>query len=128
MSTGGAVAQARERTGGGANHSSTDTMRVSAAAGLTNRLAIEVTWRNGARSLVPDARPNRIYEIDESAAGEVQGPKSKVQSQETDPDPDHASRITHHAPPFFTDVSSLISHKHHEELFDDFTLQPLLPK
>src|SRR6185503_6838452 len=30
-------------------------------------------------------------------------------------------------PPLFEDVSALLGHQHHEELFDDFARQPLLP-
>src|SRR5205814_10429196 len=37
--------------------------------------------------------------------------------------PSNAPRST-----FFTDVSSLLNHTHHEELFDDYARQPLLMK
>ena len=33
-----------------------------------------------------------------------------------------------HAPPLFEDVSALIGHIHHDDPFDDFERQPLLPK
>jgi len=122
--TGGPVQQSQEMICGGRYLSSDDSIRVFAAGSLTNRLSIEVTWRNGSRSLVSDAKPNRIYEIDETAATLVQNPKSKVQSANAS---DHVSRFTLHAP-LFTDVSALLSHNHHEDPFDDFAVQPLLPK
>ena len=43
-------------------------MRVFAAGNLTNKLRIEVSWRSGLKSVIADAAPNYIYEIDESAA------------------------------------------------------------
>jgi len=80
------------------------------AAGKSESMTLEVTWRNGRQSIVHDVKPNRIYEIDE--AGAV--PK------ETQP-PVEAEK------PFFKDVSKLISHQHHQEFYDDFVRQPLLP-
>jgi hypothetical protein len=110
---GGAVPmQSQEIICGGRYLSSDEPVRVFAAGTLTNRLVIEVAWRSGLRSVVRDVLPNRIYEIDEASAEEVQSPKSKVQSPA----------------PLFRDVSALLAHKHHEEPFDDFARQPLLSK
>lgn len=111
--TGGPVAQTQEMICGGRYLSSDDPMRVFAAGSVTNRLTIEVTWRNGARSFVPGAKPNCLYEVDEevqSAKPEVPPPRSNVAG-----------------PVYFEDVSGSLGHKHHEDLFDDFALQPLLP-
>ena len=55
-------------------------------------------------------RANRIYEIDESGAS--------------------PSTLTNQEPrtaPLFTDASAALNHRHHEEPFDDFARQPLLP-
>jgi hypothetical protein len=66
---GGAVPrQDQEMICGGRYMSGDDAMRVFAAGSATNPLTIEVTWRNGTRSVVSNAEPNRIYEIAESAA------------------------------------------------------------
>jgi hypothetical protein len=109
----GAVpAQSQEMVCGGRYLSADEPVRMFAAGAPTNRLTIEVTWRSGMRSVVKDARPDCIYEIDEAAAQPVQSPASKVQSPA----------------PLFKDVSSLLGHKHHEEAFDDFARQPLLAK
>ena len=108
---GGAVPmQSQEVACGGLYLSGSDPERVF-AAGQSQNMTIEVTWRNGKQSIVRDVKPNRIYEIDEAASV----PK------ETQP-PVEAEK------PFFKDVSELISHRHHQEFFDDYVRQPLLPR
>ncbi len=109
--SGGPVPQSQEMICGGRYLSGDDNERVFAAGNPSNRFTIEVTWRNGARSSVSDARPNYLYEIDESGAQPVPSPKDKVNS-----------------PALFRDVSHLIKHTHVEEWFDDFERQPLLTK
>jgi len=110
---GGAVArQSQQMVCGGRYLSADEPARTFAAGTLTNRMTVQVTWRNGTRSVIHDALPNRVYEIDESSAQPVASLlKPKVASA-----------------PLFKDVSSLLAHRHHEELFDDFARQPLLPR
>ena len=108
---GGAVPlQSQEMICGGQYLSGGDALRVFAAGGLTNRLTIEVIWRNGTRSVITDAAANFIYEADE--AGAVAVPKIK----------------TPEVVPLFKDVSALLKHTHQEEPFDDFARQPLLTR
>ncbi|HTD66815.1 MAG TPA: VCBS repeat-containing protein, partial [Candidatus Limnocylindria bacterium] len=107
---GGPMAQSQEMICGGRFLSGDDFLRVFAAGNATNLLTIEVIWRNGARSVVREARANRIYEIDEDIAAPTPTPKPKVQSP----------------PPLFKDVSELLAHQHHDEDFSDFDRQPLL--
>ncbi len=109
---GGPVPQSQEMICGGRYLSGDDFVRVFAAGSATNQVTIEVTWRSGKRSVVKEARANRLYEIDEESAEPVQSPKSKVQ------DP----------APLFSDASALLNHVHHEEEFDDFARQPLLAR
>ena len=109
--TGGPVPQSQEMMCGGRYLSCDDTLRVFAAGSLTNHLRLEVTWRSGKRSVVPDAKPNCLYEIAEAGAREVPGPPA-VES----------------VAPVFEDVSERLGHRHQEEPFDDFARQPLLPK
>ena len=107
---GGAVGrQDQEMICGGRYLSGDDAMRVFAASSATNKLTIEVTWRNGTRSVVSNAEPNRIYEIAESGGK----PSPERKAPETKP--------------LFEDVSHLIQHRHAEEAFNDFERQPLLP-
>ncbi|HMJ63911.1 MAG TPA: VCBS repeat-containing protein, partial [Candidatus Binatia bacterium] len=112
--------QDQEMICGGRYLSGDDEMRVFAAGSMTNQLTIEVTWRNGSRSVVTNAKPNRIYEIAE--AGSAGGLARQSSS-------DFANGQAARAPttPLFEDVSELIKHKHVEEPFNDFERQPLLP-
>jgi enediyne biosynthesis protein E4 len=110
---GGPVPQSQEIMIGGRYQSSDDPMRTFACGAATN-LTIEVVWRSGRRSVVAAARPNRIYEIDESGA---------LPAPSADPKPTAPQSATH-----FTDVSALLDHLHVEEPFNDFERQPLLPR
>jgi hypothetical protein len=112
---GGAVSrQSQEFICGGRYLSGDQPMRVFAAGHLTNLMRIEVTWRNGQRSIVGGVTANRVYEIDEAGAMAAQTPKPMGQPSAS--------------APWFEDVSALIGHRHHEEAFNDFERQPLLPK
>jgi hypothetical protein len=73
-------------------------------------MTIEVSWRSGKRSVIHGAKANHVYEVPEAAAQ-----PSRITN--------HESRIT----PLFTDASSLLTHAHTDERFDDFARQPLLP-
>ena len=110
---GGPVPQAKEVTCGGIYLSSSDPMVTFAAGSAENLLTIEVVWRSGKVSEIKNVKPNCIYEIFEAYA--------KID--------DSSSPDSSIAPSFyFEDVSNLINHKHHEDTFDDFSRQPLLPK
>ncbi len=112
---GGAVPmQSQEVICGGRYLSGDDPMRVFAAGTLTNKLTIEVTWRSGTRSVIPDAQPNHIYEIDEAAA--------------SSPPPSDGRGVRGEGSPVFRDVSELIAHTNYTEPFNDFDRQPLLHK
>ncbi len=112
---GGAVPmQSQEMICGGRYLSGDDTMRVFAAGSLTNQMRLEVRWRSGKRSVVSGVKANRIYEIDEAGATEESAAKLQAPS---------STRL----PAMFEDMSQLIQHRHHEEAFDDFERQPLLP-
>ncbi len=109
---GGAVPkQSQQMLCGGRYLSADEPVRAFAAGSVTNKLTIEVTWRNGTRSTVKDVTPNRIYEINEVSAQPV-----------------IERRLADQPAPLFKDVSSLLAHKHHEETFEDFARQPLLSK
>jgi len=108
---GGAVPmQSQEMICGGRYLSCDDAMRVFAAGSLTNRMRLEVRWRSGKRSVVEEVRANREYEIDEAGAlGPWPQPKEPPK-------------------PVFEEVSGLLKHQHHEEPYDDFQRQVLLPR
>jgi hypothetical protein len=112
--SGGPVVQSQEVICGGHYLSGADTLRTFAAGASTNQLKIEVTWRDGKVSTVTGAGANRLYEIAESGAQPAGAPAA---NPARDPRP----------APVFEDVSHLLKHAHHEEPFDDFERQPLLP-
>ena len=101
--------QSREVTDGGAYLSSNDP-QVSFATGRDSAFTLEVRWRDGAVSTIADARPNRLYEMNQ--AGAVSMP-----------------RVTPPVPAaLFADATALLGgHAHVESAFDDFARQPLLP-
>lgn len=102
--------QVHEMTAGGRYLAGDDAVRIFAAGTPTNRLAIEVLWRSGRRSSLPDAAADCAYEFDEAAAE-----AAPASAPGTSP------------LPWFEDVSTRLVHRHHEAAFDDFARQPLLP-
>ncbi|MBE7503445.1 MAG: VCBS repeat-containing protein [Verrucomicrobiales bacterium] len=116
---GGPVIQAQEMMAGGRYLSGDDPMRVFAAGHDTDPLAIEVLWRSGRRSVVTNARPNTRYTIHEPAgATEPSEP----------PPPPLQPPASSAASPFFEDISAWLDHRHHDDPFNDFDQQPLLPR
>ncbi len=117
---GGPVPQSQEMICGGRYLSGDDPLRVFAAGQPTHDLRIEVTWRSSKTSLVPRARANRIYEIDEALAQSAPPPTSASATLAGGP-------ASGQSPAWFEDVSAMLDHSHHEEFYDDFARQPLLP-
>lgn len=109
---GGPVLQEKEVISSGIYLSSSDPMVTFAAGNSDNLFEIEVTWRSGKVSKIKNVNPNHIYEIPEVHAIEVESPQ-----------PGESDTASY----YFEDVSDLINHKHHEDPFDDFIRQPLLP-
>ena len=109
---GPAPLQQREMVAGGLYLSSSDAS-LTFATGAAAHVRIEVEWRDGGRSVIDSAVPNREYEITEPAAAQ--------HSVRT-----HDARRTTHA--LFEDISSQLGgHQHVEPYFDDYQRQPLLP-
>ncbi|MDP6506242.1 MAG: FG-GAP-like repeat-containing protein, partial [Planctomycetota bacterium] len=107
---GGTVTQSQEVTCGGRYLSGSQPLIVFAAGAQEGQaLSIEVEWRGGKKSVVADVQPNRLYQIDERAAENAAPPETQT------------------IEPFFTDVSNRLKHKHHEDPFNDFQRQSLLP-
>ena len=116
--SGGPVTQSQEMMCGGRYLSCDQAMRVFAAFSVTNRLRIEVAWRSGRHTTIADARPNCLYEVFEPANV---GPQPTAQSRSN-------FSTQQSAPPVFEDVSDRLQHTHHQDAFDDFERQPLLPR
>ena len=108
---GGAVPmQSAEVISGGRYMSGSDPMRVFAAGGVRDGMRLEVAWRSGKQTVITNVAANRVYEINETSARDRAIPG--------EPEPK----------PLFENVSGLLNHTHHEEAFNDFEMQPLLPK
>lgn len=105
---GGPVTQTQEVMSGGRFLSGDDPIRVF-AAGQATALDVEVTWRNGSQSLVKGVKPNSYLEVDETGA--VPSPATAAKKES----------------PLFVERPDLLEHLHHEDVFDDFARQPLLP-
>ncbi len=108
--TGGPVVQTQELVSGGRYLSGDDPVRTF-ATGSATEVEIEVTWRSGRKTRIPHALPNHLYEVDEAASEEA---KPVLEPRKPRP--------------LLADVSGALSHVHHEELYDDFARQPLLPR
>ena len=125
---GGAVpVQSQEMICGGRYLSGDDPMRVFAAGNLTNEMRIEVRWRSGKRSFVNGVKSNRVYEIDEAGA-QVKADIEHRTSNIEQPTSNNQQPTTNNQQPVFEDVSQLINQKHHEEEFNDFERQAMLPR
>ena len=124
--------QSQEVISGGRYASGSDPMLVFAAGNAAGQMILEVTWRSGKLSIVTNVISNRIYELDETGAGVVgaserRSVKASEQNSIAQGSANHAPRSTLQASPIFEDVSVLLQHTHHEEEFDDYARQPLLP-
>jgi hypothetical protein len=107
---GGAVPlQQREVIAGGRYLSSAEPL-LTFATGSAENVTVEVHWRDGRRTVIEGARPNRLYEIEQTSAQPA--PK---------PPPESPTIL-------FQDVSEqLAGHTHVEPYFDDYARQLLLP-
>jgi len=107
---GGAVpVQSQEMMCGGRYLSGDEALRVFAAGSLSNVMRIEVRWRSGKKSVVEKVRANREYEIEETGAV---GPWVEVKAEPR---------------AMFEDASGLLKQAHHEEVYNDFERQEMLP-
>jgi enediyne biosynthesis protein E4 len=102
--------QTQEIIAGGRYMSGSEALAVFAAGQAKDGMTLKVRWRSGKQSVAPGVKPNRIYEIDETAAVEI--------ARSPDPAPK----------PLFEDVSHLLGHSHQDEDFNDYERQPLLPR
>ncbi len=111
---GGAIPiQEREVVVGGFYMSHSDYL-ASFGTGSAERVTIEVHWRDGRRSVIDSARPNRLFEISQTGA--------------VDPDATLPPAPSPLPPSLFVDATAeLRGHSHTENTFDDWNRQFLLP-
>ena len=112
---GPAPVQQQEVVGGGLYLSSPDAL-LTFATGDATEVTIEVDWRDGRRTVIKGAAPNRLYEIEQIAAS------SHPEHSEGHPERSEGST------PLFRDISEQLGgHVHTEPYFDDYSRQLLLP-
>ena len=104
--------QAREVTVGGLYLSHSDPVQAF-ATGKAREVTVVVDWRDGRRTVLRGAAPNRLYEISAASA--------------TERVPVDSVRTANATPPLFEDRSADLGHQHVETPFDDFSRQLLLP-
>jgi len=106
--------QEREIIAGGLYLSSSDAS-LTFATGTAAHVRIEVEWRDGRRSVIDSAVPNREYEASETQS--VVPPRRTAERGSGAEDK-----------PLFQDITpELGGHTHVDPYFDDFLRQPLLP-
>jgi hypothetical protein len=102
--------------------SGSDAMALFAATPSDSSHTLIITWPDGTTSRLDSLRSNRIYEIDQT--------KYPVLDSEIDSQIDQQNEkisFDENTPRLFSDISQQLDHSHHEELYDDYTVQPLLP-
>jgi hypothetical protein len=106
--------QQQEVVGGGLYLSSPEAL-LTFATGDAKELTIEVDWRDGRRTVIKAAAPNRLYEIEQT-------------STDGHPEPGASGAGVEGSLPLFRDVSEQLGgHTHTEPYFDDYSRQLLLP-
>jgi hypothetical protein len=104
----GQAPQSQEIMSGG-RYVSGDQAQRTFAAQAGKMFTIEVDWRDGTRTTVPNAMPGRLYDIQPS---DFQPAKRKKSEKK----------------PLFTHSTEQIVHAHLATFDDDFTIQPGLPR
>ena len=109
---GGPVIQTKTIEAGGSYLSGSEPLAVFAAGDVSADHTLVVTWPGGGLTTVEGVRADRLYEVAEPEAA---------------PRPTPAVPNGSTAVAVFEDVSASVGYTHHEDPFDDFRLQPLLP-
>jgi len=118
---GGPEPQQKEINCGGGYASGSDTLAVFGTADRVDDLSLEITWRNGRVTRVPNVRPNNLYTVRETDS------IREIPSGPAEPAPLFASVDHLLAQKFPVPGQRVPGHIHHETAFDDFKRQSLLP-
>ncbi|MFH5884500.1 FG-GAP-like repeat-containing protein [Halalkalibaculum sp. DA3122] len=107
---GGFATQEDEVVAGGSYLSDSSSELVFAANPDVKNYTIIVLWPSGEKTKIDNVKANTVYEIQEPQDGEIY-------QQESPGDNNY----------LFEDISFHLNHTHHENNFNDFNVQPLLP-
>lgn len=117
MRGGPAPHQTKQIVSGGDYLSGSDPLTVFAARSDNENHKLVITWPDGTISKLDSLHSNRVYEV------------SQQETSVIDREPDFAEETERDASALmFEDISVQLNHKHHEDEFNDFRVQPLLPK
>lgn len=105
--------------------SGSDPLVVFAANPENTDHQLYVTWPDGSKSHLSGLHADRIYEIRESEFEKFPGESVSVKYATED---SVSSNETDQQQPIFRDLSERLDHIHHEDSYDDYTIQPLLPQ
>ena len=105
----GKKTQEQEVIAGGRYGSGNDTTLAFAARADWSPYKLQVTWRNGRVTEVQGVKANQLYEITETNTQPAIIPEIPA------------------TPPLFEDASSSLNHTNHENVFNDFEAQAMLP-
>jgi hypothetical protein len=108
---GGSLPQYRQVISGGSYLSGSDTQLMFAPCKKYTNCVLIINWPDGKKSQIDSVWANRIYEISESAI---------VTKKDTTSQPKRPR-------PVFKDASNKLNFKEHEDTYDDFKRQPLMP-
>src|SRR6056297_621628 len=112
--------QTKQIFSGGDYLSGSDPLMVFAASSGIKTRSLSITWPDGSKSTIDSLQANRIYEIDQSEVFKSGG-SSSDQNMEM-------ASAENGTDTMFEDISGQLNHAHSEDEFDDFRIQPLLPK
>jgi len=111
--------QRREVIAGGRYLSGSEAL-LSFAMGKAAEVTIAVDWRDGRKTTIEGARPNRLYDIDQTSA--------LLSSPPVEGSPSPEGRGGQGVRTLFQDISNQLGgHRHVEPYFDDYDRQLLLP-
>lgn len=119
---GGPVTQRKEVASGGDYASGSDPLLMF-AANPDHEHRITIYWADGTVSKIDNVKANRIYEIDQSSISVIE-PNSLTSQDNAATTSMENGNIRE---PLFEDISDQLMHTHHDEMLNDFELQPLLP-
>lgn len=107
--TGGPLDQQQEMISAGRYVSADDPMRTF-AAGAAESLKLEITWRDGRVTFIPEIKPNHSYTISQTGTAQLSPAQIKPLS-----------------PGLFDEITNGLPHLHVDEFFDDLQRQLLIP-
>lgn len=110
----GSLIQKKQVSGSGA-YLSSSSPDYTFAANDDSTMSIRVIWPDQTTTKITDVKANRFYEIFKTDSQ----PDKNTLTQQDAKDEETT---------FFEDVSSRLNHQHTDLFFDDFEIQPLLPK